>query len=435
MKDKKKKTKKINGKKILIVLGIIVAVIVMFFLSNIVINVVVNSNTTKYAESFEKVQKDDIVVPEKDENGNWTFTTDRELKVMQLTDIHIGGGWLSLKQDKMAINAVASMITAEKPDLVVVTGDIVYPVPYESFSINNLAPAKIFATLMESLGVYWIPTFGNHDTEFYSTHSREDISEFYSSDDFKYCLFQTGSEDIDGYGNSVINVKNSTGIITQSIFTLDSHAYTGKGLISIIKMDYDHIKQSQVDWYKTTLESNCEYNINLINSLDVENKAELLEKHSNINSLLFFHIPLQEYADAWFEYVDNGYQDTENAKLIFGTAGEEDDVVFCGVEPDNLFETMLELGGKKAVFCGHDHVNNFSIEYKGILLNYGYSIDYLAYKNIHKLGSQRGCTIITIKPDGEFNVVRENYYQDKYAPLGDFEKEQVEMQDLNPDHE
>lgn len=434
MKSKKENRKTVNKKKVLMVLSIIFAVICSFLLINMIVNLVVNSKTTEYAASFEKVQKEDVIVPEKDENGNWTFTTDRELKVMQLTDIHIGGGWLSLKQDKMALNAVASMITAEKPDLVIITGDLVYPVPYESLSVNNLAPAKILTTLMESLGVYWIPTFGNHDTEFYSTHTREDVSEFYSSEDLKYCLFQAGDENIDGYGNSVINVKNTQGIITQSIFTLDSHAYTGKGLISIIKMDYDHIKQNQVDWYKTTLENNCKYNVDLINSLDVENKSELLDKYSNINSLLFFHIPLQEYADAWFEYVDNGYQDTEDVKLLYGTAGEEDDVVFCGVEPDNLFETMLELDGKKAIFCGHDHVNNFSINYKGILLNYGLSIDYIAYKDIDKMGSQRGCTIITIKPDGDFDIVRENYYQDKYPTLGDFQKESVEMQELNPDH-
>ena len=53
------------------------------------------------------------------------FTTDRDLKIMQLTDIHLGGGWLSLKKDSQAINAVATMIQAEKPDLVIM--DITMP--------------------------------------------------------------------------------------------------------------------------------------------------------------------------------------------------------------------------------------------------------------------------------------------------------------------
>lgn len=45
---------------------------------------------------------------------------------------------------------------------------------------------------------------------------------------------------------------------------------------------------------------------------------------------------------------------------------------------------------------------------------YGYSIDYLAYADIEDFGLQRGCSIITIKPDGSFDSHIENYYQDKY---------------------
>ena len=92
---------------------------------------------------------------------------------------------------------------------------------------------------------------------------------------------------------------------------------------------------------------------------------------------------------------------------------------------------MLEVGGKHGVFCGHDHVNNFSIDYKGIRLTYGLSVDYLAYLRISSLGSQRGCTMITVNPDGTFNCTQENYYQDKYDHEA---REDVTMQVLNEDH-
>ena len=88
---------------------------------------------------------------------------------------------------------------------------------------------------------------------------------------------------------------------------------------------------------------------------------------------------------------------------------------------------MVEIGGTKGVFCGHDHINTYSIEYKGIRLTYGMSIDYLAYSNIDTLGSQRGCTIITVKPDGSFDCTPSSYYQDKYV---NSEKEEVTMQEL-----
>ena len=95
---------------------------------------------------------------------------------------------------------------------------------------------------------------------------------------------------------------------------------------------------------------------------------------------------------------------------------------------DNLFETMQELGSTKAIFCGHDHDNNFSIDYKGIRFTYGMSIDYLAYPGIYKRGSQRGCTVINFSPDGSFNCSQENYYQDKYQSY--YDKEAVEMQEM-----
>ena len=86
---------------------------------------------------------------------------------------------------------------------------------------------------------------------------------------------------------------------------------------------------------------------------------------------------------------------------------------------------MLELGSTKAMFYGHDHLNNTVLEYKGITLSYGFSVDYFAYAGIDKIGSQRGCSIITCHPDGTFEITHENYYQDKYVPL--YEKEIVDL--------
>ena len=139
------------------------------------------------ASEFSKVNyaEGEQLVPVKDAGGDWCFTTDREFKIMQLTDVHIGGGSFSTKNDAWAMNAVAAMISAEKPDLVVVTGDVAYPVPFSAGTFNNLSATKIFAELMEKLGVYWIFTYGNHDTEVYSYYTREDINNYYEESNFK----------------------------------------------------------------------------------------------------------------------------------------------------------------------------------------------------------------------------------------------------------
>ncbi len=418
-KEKSPKTKK-KGKLVLKILAAILVVIIALVGVAAIANMAGNKGNIEKIAAFESAAKENQLVPERDENGNWTFTTDEDFKVIQLTDVHIGGGFMSLKKDAMALNAVAAMIKAEQPDLVIATGDVSYPVPFQAGTFNNLSSAKIFAALMEQLGVYWTLGFGNHDTEAYSFYSREEISDFYSSDDFKYCLYSPGPDNVDGYGNQVINVKNSYGIITQSLYVFDSHSYTDGDFLGIF-WKYDNIHENQVEWYKNNVIAYNAQNNELLKKMGKE-------ENSDIKSAAFFHIPLVEQRDAWYEYRDAGYQDTENVKLHYGVAGEGGNVVFCGMHEDNLFETMLELGSTKAIFCGHDHDNNFSIDYKGIRFTYGMSVDYLAYPGIYKRGSQRGCTVITFSPDGAFNCSQENYYQDKYQ--SHYDKENVEMQEM-----
>ena len=398
------------------ILGIIAVVIALFFGVTAVMSVIGNNKNLEKIKSFEKVEIENQLVPQVDENGYYTFTTDEDFKVVQLTDVHIGAGWLSYNKDLKALNAVAAMVTAEKPDLVVVTGDIAYPVPFQAGTANNLSSARMFATLMEQLGVYWVIAFGNHDTESYSYYDRSQISEFYESDELKHCLFKSGPEDVDGYGNNVINIKNSKGEITQSIFTFDSHAYIKSDIFGL-GGNYDNIRESQVQWYRDCVEEFTAHNRTVSG---MENPVP--------KSSAFFHIPLKEYQDAWYEYVENGFKDTENVKHIYGVAGEGGIVVYPGVNEDSLFEAMVELGSTKAIFCGHDHENNFCVEYKGIRLTYGMSVDYLAYIGIAKRGAQRGCAVITYSPDGSFTSKNENYYQDKY--VSQFEKEVVNMEEL-----
>lgn len=233
--------------KILIAVIFVIAVIA---LAVTVLNVTAVNNLLKAGSSYDKVVYENQLIPEKDENGNCYFTTDGDFRVMHLTDIHIGGGFMSKEVDRKALNAIATMVTKEKPDLVIATGDIAFPVPYAAGAFNNHSGAKAFANLMESLGVYWDVTFGNHDAEAYSYFDREAMAEFYENEEYQYCLFETGPEDVDGYGNHVVEVKNSEGIITQAMILIDSQAYVKDNIIESIKATYDNIHQNQVDWYE-----------------------------------------------------------------------------------------------------------------------------------------------------------------------------------------
>lgn len=406
--EKVKRSPKQKFKMFLQIILIIILIIAIIFTACACVSMVGNKSNKNFISQINAVEYENQLVPELDDNGYYTFVTDEDFKIMQLTDIHIGAGFLSIKKDNMALNAVAAMISEEKPDLVIVTGDIAFPVPFQAGTLNNKNAAKLFAELMEQLGVYWCYAFGNHDTESYSYYTREQISEFYANGEYPHCIAQPGPEEVDGMGNYVVNIKNTKGEITQSLFMIDSHSYLGNDPLGIL-WNYDCIHENQIEWYENTIN-------------------ELTEENSGITpkSLAFFHIPIAEYKDAWNEYADNGYADTENVKYNYGNVAEKNSMICTSEQNNGFFDKALELGSTQAIFCGHDHLNNFSLNYKGIDLNYGYSIDYLAYTGITKFGLQRGCTLIDIHPDSSIDNHLENYYQNKYNPIN--AKEAVDLE-------
>ncbi len=422
----KKGNKKMGLKIFLIILGVFAIIGITFTIAN----KISIRKMTDYISNIEKISAQDPVTVAKDSEGLYTITTDRELKVMQLTDLHIGGGIMSQKDDKKVINAIVSMVKEEKPDVVIATGDISYPVPFTAFTFNNQYAATIYATLMEQLGVYWTPTFGNHDSEIYSIYNREKMADFYADEKWGNCLFLKGDENVDGFGNNVIKVKNSDGIITQALITMDSNDYPKEnpftGIVAGFTGNYDNIHENQIEWYKASCEKLNSENKTIIEKIsDEDKKTEALEKYGLVKSLVFMHIPPVEYAAAWDEFKANGYKDTQNVKYYYGTLGEN---VCAPKTDDQFFETALEMKSTQGMFVGHDHINIFSLDYKGIRLTYGMSIDYVAYGDIDEVGTQRGCTIITVKPDGTFDCYPENYYQDKYESS---KNEDVTMQQLN----
>ena len=402
---------------LLIIAAVIAAIAAVFF----VLNKINEGIMEKYVDSFDRVYTDKGLVPQYDEDGAPYFETDGEFKVMHLTDIHIGGGILSHGKDKKALNAVAAMITAERPDLVIVTGDISFAVPWAG-TLNNAYAHEMFKALMEELGVYWTVTFGNHDSEAYDFYGRSDVARMYMDDDLEYCLFSS-AEGVSGEGNHVINVKNSLGLITESFYMIDSHSYMEDDPFGL-KWDYDYIKEDQIEWYRSSIEKYRLKNAEIINGMD-ESYRDLYLSLANPKSLMFMHIPLLEVRMAYNEYAQAGNSDTDSVVYHGGTVGEDGLVVFSSETDTELYEAVLEMGSTEAIFFGHDHLNNFVLEYNGVKLSYGYSIDYFAYFGIDTQGAQRGCTVIICSESDESIITHENYYQDKYVPI--YEKESVDM--------
>ncbi|MEG2117810.1 MAG: metallophosphoesterase, partial [Clostridia bacterium] len=292
-----------------------------------------------------------------------------DFKVLQLTDIHLGGSAFSTEKDLLALKAVYTLIQRTVPDLVIVTGDLVFPVGISSFSLNNYTPIMQFALFMRNIGIPWAFTYGNHDTEFVATHNDKQLNslfETFSYEKTQNLLYSSVQPKISGRNNQLIKILNPDGSINQALFLLDSNSYAG-GKIN----NYDYIHDDQVNWY-----ADC------------------------VSSLMFCHIPLREYRDAYNLYINK----SDEVKYFFGKIGEENNSICCSQYQSKIFDKITELKSTKGIFVGHDHYNNISLEYKGVRLTYGMSIDYLVMPEIDKKTEQRGGTLITLHSDSSFDI-------------------------------
>ena len=342
--------------------------------------------TQSYINSVPVVEHNTHKIEYNEETGVYTITSSTEdFKILHLTDIHIGGSLYSYRKDMKALKACFAEIEHTKPDLVVVTGDLCFPLGIMSMSLNNSAPVQQFAAFMRNTGIPWAFTYGNHDTENLSTLNKTELNEVYKSLSYKTSgnlLYPYTQPDIMGRNNQLIELRNTDGTLNTGLFMIDSNAYTGEG-INV----YDYIHDDQVEWYAD------------------EVKRMNAEAGKTVNSFVFFHIPLQEYKTATELYLDG----SDEVKYFFGEnpgdhGGITNDLVCCSDYPSKMFDTALELGSTTGFFCGHDHYNNASIEYKGIRLTYGMSIDYLAMPGIEKETKQRGAELITIHSDSSWDV-------------------------------
>ena len=337
--------------------------------------------TQPYINSLPVVEHRNNMIEYDEESGVYTITAAGEdFKILHLTDVHLGGSLFSARQDIKALNACFALIENTHPDLVLVTGDLSFPLGIMSMSFNNSAPVYQFAAFMRNLGIPWAFTYGNHDTESLASMNKEELNDVFMTLSYKTSgtlLYPYSQPEVTGRSNQLIELRNADGRLNTALFLIDSNAYTGEG-INV----YDYIHDDQVEWYAGEVER--------LNA----------EAGQTVPSMIFFHIPLQQYRTA-YELYEAG---SDEVTYFFGVNGEQMiDKVCCSDYPSSLFDRARELGCE-AMFCGHDHYNNMSLEYEGVRLTYGMSIDYLAMPGIENDTEQRGGELITILPDGSWQL-------------------------------
>ena len=385
-----------------------------------------------YIRSFDPVAYDEAsrAVPEYDEDlGHYAVTANEDLKIMMLTDIHIGGGCWTHRKDMKTVYELITMLQNEKPDLVILCGDNTFAVPGPVYNgggtINNKMAARDVIEIFEHEGVYFSTVFGNHDTEAFGYTDRLHLAKFYDNEKFRYCIFRSEFSDPEVPRPSVTNqfivVKDSAGAPSGLILLVDTNDYIDGKISSTIGQRYDTIHASQVAWAKEQVQS-------------LSAKAGLPEGEA-MKTLCFFHIPFGEYETAYRELTASGFAPTADSEYLQGVWDEiysenaGGRVMYGGgfrkedpAAQDLFFETLGPdgLDTLEMCFCGHDHVNNAVVRYKGVVFGYGYSLDNTAYDDIWLHGPQRGCTVFTPDENGQWNFVMKNVYKDCGAETDKF---------------
>lgn len=282
----------------------------------------------------------------------------QDFTILLFSDIQIGANPF---RDAKALRMADALVAQTNPDFIMTTGDNTY------FAFSGLM-APTIVKKMEGYGIPWGVTLGNHDSE--GIMDRNWVGNQYEG--AKNSLFEMGPKDVSGVGNYVINIADEAGRDIYSLIMMDSHASRQYEDGS----DYDYIYPDQIEWYEWVV------------------KGE-----TDVPSMLFFHIPLPEYADVKSMW-EAGELDPAT------TFGEDRERVCCPPENSGLFDKVVELGSTTHIFVGHDHVNDLSAAYRGVRLTYGLKTGPACYAD----SDMQGATLITIE-DGtnEVNVEHISY--------------------------
>ena len=283
-------------------------------------------------------------------NPDGSFSDD-DFRILCSTDLHIDEDY---ELNNRTLQQLADRIADLKPDLVVLTGDCV-------LSKYQQIDAIQFAKMMESIGVYWTYVFGNHEAREEKGSFKYQL--FKSFIDSPYCLCKFGDKALYGYGNFTVNIMSDENTVRKTLVFLDSGRYvrepycTNDGVPKGLE-GADYVKPTQITWYEGEI-------------------AALTKQYGDdLKSMLYLHIPVPEYSKLFTQNADGKYVPNENVQVLYGEMREE---IGCSPYNSGLFEAM-KRNGTEAMFCGHDHCNDFCAKYEGVYLVYNQTGGYNCYR-------------------------------------------------------
>ena len=254
------------------------------------------------------------------------FNASGKFKIVQFTDIHMKE-YHEGKRDSV-IEIMTTILKTEKPDLVVLTGDIATSENVKKAWLTVVQP-------MIDARIPWAAVFGNHDWEHGS--SNKQMMNYLVTLPFNCSQF--GSKKVSGIGNYVLKIEASKKKKAEAlIYCFDSNAYTEDRKNPELG-EYGWIKFDQIKWYRKT-------------------SAKYTHKNEGkpLPALAFFHIPLPEY---------------KIVQQMKTTVGDKEENIASPAINSGMYSAMLEMKDVMGTFVGHDHNNNFIGCLNNICLAYG----------------------------------------------------------------
>jgi len=337
----------------------------------------------------------------------------RDFTILNLTDIQLFENDIqyNTKYFRTAKKVIEILVKKVKPDLITVTGDQGYGTKKTIVKIGNF---------IDQYGIPWAPILGNHDNQETELKTKEQA--YLYENLFKNCLFKSGPRNLASinsgsiaWGNYIINIverddpststNNKFHVVKSLIFfnSGDIYDYTNDPKFNnqkpINERNYAMLSSNQINWYKWAVKNVQHYG-----------------KDGKVKSALFLHIPIYAYNTAFaaayktdvdiFDY--QTYAETVKNEDVFDSfvnktfwnEGYEHSVggireTICSPPyDDHVFEAIKNFDDNEKtdyistdlVIAGHDHINDFIIEYEGVTLAYGLKTGIGSYSNEDLLG-------------------------------------------------
>lgn len=244
-----------------------------------------------------------------------------KFKIVQFTDIHYVQGNPASKQ---AIECINEVVKAEQPDLIVLTGDIIYSKPGD-FALQSIL------NVLADLHTPFCMISGNHDVE-----QDTPLTKLYDmAQKAPYSVMPARTGSLFDY---TLPIYSQNGATPEALlYAFDTH---GGAQVKGIG-NYRWFTFNQLAWYRNQ-------------------SAAYKKRHGGktIPALAFMHYPLPEYNEA-----------VANTQVVmYGTRMEK---AFAPSLNSGMFAMMKEMGDVMGVFCGHDHDNDYSLMYYNVMLAHG----------------------------------------------------------------